>query len=93
LSYALDSLAAVELATGGRQRAPTLLGAAEAQREAVGSAGYRWYAPDAELRRRTAEAARQQLGDESYQRAFDAGLSLTLDGAVELARRQVPTTG
>jgi predicted ATPase len=93
LSYALDSLAAVELVTGGRQRVPTLLGAAEAQREAVGSAGYRWYAPDVELRRRTAEAAREQLGDDAYQRAFDAGISLALDGAVELARRQVPTTG
>jgi hypothetical protein len=92
LSYVLDALAVLEFATGGRQRVVTLLGAAEALREAVSSAVYRWYAPDVELRHRTAAAARELLGDEAYQRAFDAGLSLTLDGAVELARREVPTT-
>jgi len=93
LSYALGALAAVELETGGRERVATLLGAAEAQREAVGSVGYRWYAPDVELRQRTAEAVRERLGEDAYQRAFDAGLSLTVDGAVELARRQVPAAG
>jgi predicted ATPase len=91
LSYVLDALAAVELATGGRGRVVTLLGAAEALREAVGSVVYRWYEPDVTVRRRTAERARRQLGQEAYERALDAGRSLTLDGAVEFARRQVPT--
>jgi hypothetical protein len=92
LSYALDTLAAVELQTGGRERVAALLGAAEVQREAVGSTAYRWCGPDIELRQRNATAARERLGHEAYQRAFDAGYSLTLDGAVELARQQVPTT-
>ena len=86
LSYLLDALAAVELATGGRERVATLLGAAEALRERV----YRWYGPDMELRQQTADNVRQQLGEAAYQRALDAGRSLTLEGAVEFAQRQVP---
>lgn len=92
LSYALDALAAVESQTGGRERVATLLGAAEAQREVVESTAYRWCGPDIELRQLTGNAARERLGHEAYQRWFDAGYSLTLDGAVELARRQVPTS-
>ncbi|HEU4547833.1 MAG TPA: tetratricopeptide repeat protein [Microlunatus sp.] len=93
LSYLLDALAAVEFATGGQQRVATLLGAAEAQREAVQSEVYRWYGPDVVLRDRTAHAVRAQLGEEAYHRALDAGRSLTLEGAVEFARRQVPPDG
>jgi predicted ATPase len=92
LSYALDALAAVESQTGGRESVATLLGAAEGQREAVGSTAYRWCGPDIELRQRNADAAGERLGHDAYQRAFDGGYSLTLDGAVELARRQIPTT-
>jgi tetratricopeptide (TPR) repeat protein len=92
LSYALDALAAVELQAGGRESVATLLGAAEGQREAVGSTAYRWCGPDIELRERNAGAARERVGHHAYQRAFDAGYSLTLDRAVELARRQIPTT-
>jgi tetratricopeptide (TPR) repeat protein len=91
LSYLLDALATVELKIGGRERVVTLLGAAQALRELARSAVYRWYAPDIELRDRTAAAACESLGEDAYQRAFDAGLSLTLDGAVEFARREVPT--
>ena len=93
LSYVLDALAAVEAATGGQQRVATLLGAAEALREVVRSAVYPWYGPDVALRQRTAEAARSRLGDDAYRRAFDAGHSLTLEGAAEFARRQVPVSG
>ena len=92
LSYALDALAAVESQTGGRESVATLLGAAEGQREAVGSSAYRWCGPDIELRQRNADAAGERLGHDAYQRAFDAGYSLTLDGAVELVRRQILTT-
>ena len=74
-----------------RQRVATLLGAAEAQREAVGSTAYRWCGPDIELRQRNAHATRERLGHQAYQRAFDAGYSLTLDDAVELAGRLVRT--
>jgi predicted ATPase len=91
LSYLLDALAAVELASGGRERVATLLGATESLRER--SAVYRWYGPDMELRQQTADNVRRQLGDAAYQRALDAGRSLTLDGAVEFAQRQVPARG
>ena len=50
-----------------------------------GSTAYRWCWPDIELRQRNADAAGGRLGHDAYQRAFDAGYSLTLDGAVELA--------
>lgn len=93
LSYLLDALAAAELTTGGRERVATLLGAAESLRSAARSAVYRWYGPDMELRQQTADNVRQQLGDGAYQRALDAGRSLTLEGAVEFARRQVPAGG
>jgi hypothetical protein len=91
LSYILDALAAAELAVDGRERVATLLGAAEALRESVGSTVYSWYAPDLELRERNADQLRRRLSDAAYDRAFGAGHALTLDGAVELARREIPT--
>jgi len=91
LSYVLDALAAVELQTDGCERGAILLGPAEAQRAAVGSTAYRWCGPDIELRQCNADAARERLGSEAYQRALDAGYSLTLDDAVELAGRLVRT--
>jgi predicted ATPase/DNA-binding XRE family transcriptional regulator len=93
LSYLLDALAAVELATGGRERVATLLGAAEALRTPARAAVYRWYGPDMELRQETADNVSERLGEAGYQRALDAGRSLTLEGAVEFARRQVPAGG
>lgn len=93
LSYALDALAAVEFQDGGRERVATLLGAAEVLQEPVSSTAYRWCGPDIELRESNAHATRKQLGHEIYQRAYDAGYAVTLDGAVELARRPVTTAG
>lgn len=90
LGWVLDALAVVEARTARPERVVILLGAAEAMREVVGSAVYGCYGPDVDLRLRTAEAARRQLGAERYRRAFDAGLSLTLDGAAQLVQRQVP---
>lgn len=93
LSYLLDALAAVEHRAGGRERVVTLLGAAEALREDVGSSVYSWYAPDLVMRDRIVAEARERLDERAYARAFDAGRSLSLDGAVELAARspQPPT--
>jgi predicted ATPase/transcriptional regulator with XRE-family HTH domain len=93
LSYLLDALAAVELAGGGRERVATLLGAAEILRTRARAAVYRWYRPDMELRQRTVESGRRLLGEDAFQRALDAGRLLTLEGAVEFARRQAPARG
>jgi hypothetical protein len=46
-----------------------------------------------ELRQETADNVSERLGEAGYQRALDAGRSLTLEGAVEFARRQVPAGG
>jgi len=91
LSYLLDALAAAELRAGGRERVATLLGAAEALREEVGSDVYSWYAHDLESRTRITEEARLRLGEDAFARAVDAGRSLGLDGAVEFAVRSPQT--
>jgi tetratricopeptide (TPR) repeat protein len=94
LSYLLDTLATVEFGSGSSsEHVAALLGAAEALRESVRSAAYRWYAPDVALRERTADLVRAMLGDEAYQRALDAGRGLTLEGAVDFALREAPARG
>ncbi len=93
LSGLLDALAAVESRTSSTERVVTLLGAAQALREAVGFVDYSWYPPDIEQRLRTAEEARRRLGEDAYGRALEAGRSLSLAGAVELARSRGPTGG
>ena len=91
LSYILDALAAAELDGGSDERVATLLGAAEGLREAYGSTVYTWYAADLQRREQHASQVRQRLGAAAYERALAAGRVLTVDGAVELARRTIPT--
>jgi predicted ATPase len=92
LSYILDALAAAELDAGKGERVATLLGAAEGLREAYGSTVYTWYAADLQVREQRAGQVRQLLGEAAYERAVAAGHVLAMDGAVELARRSIPTT-
>lgn len=92
LSYILDALAAVEFSLGGGERVATLLGAADGLREAIGSVVYAWYAPDLRAREDNVDRVRQRLGEGAFERALGAGHALALDGAVELASREVPPT-
>lgn len=82
LSMVLQALAATE---GSYERAARLLGAAEAVRREFGSEGYRFYQADAQLARRTAQAASEALGSSAYQHAFHAGNRLSLHEAARLA--------
>lgn len=91
LSFLLDALAAAEAAGRPSHRIATLLGAAAAMREVVGSTAYGFYAADVALRERTAEDARQNMGEHAYWTARGAGQSLSLDDAVELALATDPT--
>ncbi len=69
LSAVVEASAAVELATGDAQRSARLLGVAAALRGMRSLPGQ-----DA---RRTAEQAREALGDTAYEEAYDGGASLT----------------
>jgi tetratricopeptide (TPR) repeat protein len=78
LTEPLQGLAAVEIASGDVARGVRLLGACAAIRERLGGGP-----PPEWLRLGDPLAdAREALGDAAYQRAWDAGLALTVDQAV-----------
>jgi hypothetical protein len=81
LTEPLQGLAAVAIATGEVERGVRLLGASAAVRERIGGGP-----PPEWLRLGDPLAdARKMLGDDAYQRAWDAGLALTVDQAVREA--------
>jgi non-specific serine/threonine protein kinase len=84
-TFAHDLASCAVLATGIGQLdlAARLLGAAEALREAVGSA---LALPERATYERAAITARDALGDETFAAAWAAGRALTLDEATAVAR-------
>lgn len=87
LAYGLDALAVVAARRGEFVRAARLLGAAEAMRRTSDGLAYHWYPPEEKLRVRSTALAAAALGPEEFERAWDAGLQLTLDQAATEARR------
>jgi hypothetical protein len=78
LSEPLQGLAAVQIATGDAERGVRLLAANAAIRERLGGGP-----PPEWLRLGDPLAqARQRLGDEAYDRAWNAGLEMSVDDAV-----------
>jgi predicted ATPase/DNA-binding SARP family transcriptional activator len=83
LAEILEELAAVESAAGNAQRAATLFGASQAIRTAIGAPVL---GPDqARLGDATAAAA-AALGDEAFSAAYEAGLRMSDQQAVALAK-------
>jgi non-specific serine/threonine protein kinase len=78
----LIGLAGVAAALGEAVRAAWLLGAAEAQRSAI---GFRLPAPDVLERDRILDQVRPALGEPEFTKVWTAGGSKTLDDAVTLA--------
>jgi tetratricopeptide (TPR) repeat protein len=89
LGWALLGLAATAGRMHGAARAATLLGAAWRLHETFG-VSQAYFKVGEELRTSTASAARAELGDADFERAFAEGRALSQDQAVELARRSVP---
>jgi len=87
LSEPLQGLAAVAIATGDADRGVRLLGANDAIRERLGGG------PPPEWLRLgdPLTDARRSLGDDAYERAWEAGRDLTVDEAVALAVPNVAT--
>ncbi|WP_345710382.1 ATP-binding protein, partial [Kineococcus glutinatus] len=82
LAYFLEALAVVESRPGGAgerdpRRVATVLGAAQALREVVGSDVYTYYLPDGSMVRRVREAVRRALGATGFEEAAAAGRALT----------------
>jgi predicted ATPase/class 3 adenylate cyclase len=84
LTEPLQGLAAVAIATGDADRGVRLLGANDAIRERLGGG------PPPEWLRLgdPLTDARRSLGDDAYERAWEAGRGLTVDEAVVLALRE-----
>ena len=85
LSYFLDALAVIESESGDPTRVPVLVGAAEAAREAVGSAVYGYYRPDMERHARAVASAREHVGADTFDDALDTGRSLTPEESITYA--------
>lgn len=89
LSYLLDALVVLEARPSGEpsdpDRAATLLGAAQALREAAGLRAIGYYLPDEPARDAVAERARATLGTTAYAAAVARGRTLPADRAVDLA--------
>jgi len=83
LTEPLQGLAAVAIATGKAELGVRLLGANAAVRERLGGG------PPPEWLRLgdPLSTAREELGDDAYQRAWDAGLAMSVDDAVAEALR------
>lgn len=79
LAYVLEGLAWASALVGCRERAARLLGAAAAQREALGQV--RWPRFREEVETEVA-AARAALGEAAWTAAFTAGQALTLEEAI-----------
>ena len=86
----IETSAAVWAGLGEPQRAATLLGSAQAQREAVGIPRAR---PNQTLLDRFVEPARASLPSPMWQRAADRGALLTLEDAASEALGNVPVAG
>jgi hypothetical protein len=85
----LDSLAEAALGLGDFERGVRLLAAATTLREAIGAP----VAPVADARNeRNADALRQALGAEDFDRAWSAGAAMPLDEALTDARALVTAT-
>jgi hypothetical protein len=81
-SWILVGLASVALAEGARQRAATILGAANALAVSAGTL----YDPDDQRDREEIEAAvRGEVSDAEWQSAQEQGRRMSLDEAVEYA--------
>jgi predicted ATPase/class 3 adenylate cyclase len=76
------------LARAGRPEAAVRLLAAEVARSEEIGARQPWLVPDSEA---TLALLRVELGDDAFRAAWDAGISLSLDEAVELALRETAT--
>ena len=85
LVYLLEQLAVVDGATGAPHRVAVLLGAAESVRDIVGAQTYGYYKPDEAQRRQAAADAQEQLGEDVYGDALDAGRTLSPDEATTYA--------
>ncbi|HEX2739681.1 MAG TPA: helix-turn-helix domain-containing protein [Rubrobacter sp.] len=83
-AYCLQGLAAVAEAQGEPSRAATLLGAAEALLEAVGTHHYAQM--DHELYDRVADAARERLGEPAWTSARREGRAMSFDEVVAYVR-------
>lgn len=82
-AYCMQGLAMVAGARDELRRAARLLGAAEALLEAAGLVLYA-HARN-ELHQRTADAARERLGEEAWTAAWNEGQAITTEQAVEYA--------
>ncbi len=76
LAYVLESLAWASALVGGQERAAQLLGAAAAQREALGQTKWPRFRDEVEAE---VAAARAALGENAWAAAFAAGQTMTLE--------------
>ncbi|HZC05829.1 MAG TPA: DUF4062 domain-containing protein [Ktedonobacterales bacterium] len=79
LAYVLESLAWGSAMVGSRERAARLLGAAAAQREALGQTRWPHFREEVETE---VAATREALGEERWAEAYAVGAALSLDEAV-----------
>ena len=79
----LEALAGLELSVDDFERAAVLFGAAEAVRRSIGAPVWRSDLADHD---RTERVLRERLGAEVYDSAYESGLSLTFDEAVDAGR-------
>ena len=85
LAYFLEALAVVESAEDKAARVAVLLGVAQSLRESEGANVYAYYQPDEALRASAERAAREELGEDAFDDAVDAGRAMELDEVVALA--------
>ncbi len=83
LAEILEELAAVESAAGNAQRAATLFGASQGIREDIGAPVL---GPDHARLGDAIAAAAAALGDEAFSAAHQAGLQMSVEQAVALAK-------
>lgn len=86
LAYVLESLAWAAALVGRRERAARLLGAAAAQREALGQTRWPHFREEVEAE---VAAARAALGEAAWAAAFTAGRALTLEEVLAEALGEV----
>jgi tetratricopeptide (TPR) repeat protein len=88
--YALLGLSATAVGAGQGARGAALLGAADGLRESIGAVMGRFVRS---LYERIAAAARGLLGDDAYERAWQAGRALSLDESTAYALTQETAAG
>jgi predicted ATPase/class 3 adenylate cyclase len=82
IAYATLGLACVAAELGDQDRAAEMHGAAQAVQD---RAGEPWQDPESVYRQRSIEALRTSLGGQRFERAYAHGMTLSLDGALDLA--------